>query len=184
MSRKLRLPLLVLACVALTSAVAVAQTSSSNTSVTPKTGKTHTRFVVSFVPPASTTAGSRLTSQISYVVSAHMRSRPRGCNSAVSASMSQAVAGSMAHVQLAPHNGHGRWCAGGVFRGQVEEVITPPTCGCPPPLHADIVCPVTNTSGPRLCPLEGARASSPDLQVAPQTIEIGKFSFRVRKRGR
>jgi hypothetical protein len=99
--------------------------------------------------------------------------------------MSQAVAGSMAHVQLAPHNGHGRWCAGGVFRGQVEEVITPPTCGCPPPLHADIVpCPVGSASASRLCPLEGARASGPDLQVGPQTIEIGKFSFRVRKRGR
>lgn len=182
MSRKLRLPVLVLACVALTSAAAVAQTSSSDTSVTPKTGKTHTRFVVSFMPPASTTAGSRVTSQISYLISAHMRSRPRGCNSAVSTSAGQAVAGSMAHVGLAPNNGHGRWCAG-VFRGQVEEVITPPTCGCPPPLHAAIVpCPVTDRSESRLCPFRGARASSPDVQVAPQTI--GKFSFRVRKRGR
>jgi hypothetical protein len=183
MSRKLRLPLLVLACVGLTSAAAVAQTSSSDTSVTPKTGKTHTRFVVSFMPPASTTAGTRFTSQISYVVSAHMRSRPRGCNSAVSASVGQAVAGSMAHVPLAPHNGHGRWCAGGVFRGQVEELVTPPTCGCPPPLHAaGIPCPVSNRSESVLCPLRGSRAMQPDIQVAPQTI--GTFSFRVRKRAR
>jgi hypothetical protein len=180
MSRKLRLSLLVLACVGFTAGAAVAQ-SSSDTSVKPRTGRTHTRFVVSFVPPASTSEGTTTTSQIHYVVSASMRSHPRGCNSAVSSTVDQAVAGSMSHVQLSPNNGHGHWC-GGLFRGQIAEYVTT-SCGCPGPVHAAIVCPLgaRSASGkPRLCPLKQARSTGPDIMVAPRTV--GTFSFRVRKR--
>ncbi len=183
MSRKLRLPVLVIACLGFTAGAAIAQ-SSSDTSVTPKTGKTHTPFVVSFVPPASTSEGSTITTQIHYVVSASMRSHPRGCNSTVSSAVDQAVAGSMASVRLRPNNGHGRWC-GGVFRGQIQEYVSTSCHGCPPPLrsvHSAILCPVndrTASEKAQLCPLQQARSTGPDIMVAPQTI--GTFSFRVRK---
>jgi hypothetical protein len=169
-----------LACVGFTAGAAIAQ-SSSDTSVKPKTGKTHTPFVVSFVPPASTSEGTATTT-VHYVVSASMRSRPRGCNSTVSSAVDQAVAGSMASVRLSPNNGHGRWC-GGVFRGQIQEYVSTSCGGCPGPTHSAIVCPVSNRSEsgkPRLlCPFQQARSTGPDIMVAPQTI--GTFSFRVRK---
>ena len=180
MSRKLWLPFLVLACVGLTAGAAVAQ-SSSDTSVKPKTGQTRTRFVVSFLPPASTSEGTTTTSQIHYVVSASMRSHPRGCNSTVSTTVGRAVAGSMSHVQLSPNNGHGHWC-GGLFRGQIREYVTT-SCGCPGPAHGAIVCPLNARSAsgkPRLCPFKQARSTGPDVMVAPQTV--GTFSFRVRRR--
>lgn len=181
MSRKLWLPFLVLACVGFTAGAAVAQ-SSADTSVNPKTGKTHTRFVVRFVPPASTSEGTTTISQIHYVVSASMRSHPRGCNSTVSSAVDHAVAGSMASVRLSPNNGHGRWC-GGVFRGQIQEYVSTSCGGCPGPTHSAIVCPLNARSAsgkPRLCPLKQARSTGPDIMVAPQTV--GTFSFRVRKR--
>lgn len=183
MSRTLRLSLLVLVCVGLTTAVAAAQTSSSATSVKPRTGKTHTRFVVSFVAPASTSEGTISTTQIHYTISASMRSHPRGCNSRVSSAVDQAAAGSTADVPLRPNNGHGHWCRG-VYRGQVVEVIsasTPPHCGCPPPTTGtDIVCPVDDMSS-QLCPLAKPQSSGPDIVVGPQTKTIGTFRYRVRK---
>jgi hypothetical protein len=189
MSRKLRLPLLVLVCAGLMSAVAVAQTTSSDTSVKPRTGKTHTRFVVSFVPPASTSEGTTSTTQIHYTISASMGSHPQGCNSRVSRAVEQAAAGSTTYVPLRPNNGHGHWCRG-VYHGQVVEVIsTTSHCGCPPPMTGSaIACPVDNTSARAvddtsslLCPFAKPRSSGPDIVVAPQTKTIGTFRYRVRK---
>jgi hypothetical protein len=75
----------------------------------------------------------------------------------------------MVNVKLGPKSAGGRWCSG-VFRGQIKEFVLQ-VCGCPGPVAASIVCPLSDATH--------ARLFCPAVLPAPQTI--GTFSFRVRK---
>jgi hypothetical protein len=160
MSRRLRLTLVILTCAGISTAAHAAQTAGAHPAVKPGTGRSQTRFVVSFRAPQSTIRTG--PTQIRYAVVASLRSHPKGCLSSISVPVDHAGAGSMVHVKLNPKSAGRRWCTGR-FHGKIEEIVTT-VCGCPE--SPQMICFDVPCAGPAIFPI-------------PETI--GKFSFRVRK---
>jgi hypothetical protein len=159
MSRTLRLAALVLACAGITATAAAAQTVGVHPTVKPATGKSRTRFVVTFRAPQSTFLIGM--TRVRYLVAASHRTHAKTCVSSASAPVDEAVAGAIVRVELAPRGAGSRWCRG-KFRGKIEEFIST-ICGCPPKAV--------------ICPVIACRSSA--ILALPETI--GTFGFRVRK---
>jgi len=111
---------MVVGAIALAPAVlAGAAAASVQITVKPETGSTHTKFVVSFIAPESTSTAS---TNRSYEVSAS-RSPRKGCLSSVLQPVDSAIAGKRVRVTLAPGSSRS-WCAG-PYKGVVKETVRP-----------------------------------------------------------
>ncbi len=89
-----------------------------------------------------------------YTIHASTSSHSSKCNSSVSAVVRQANAGETVRVKLIPASGDRKWCLG-KFHGKIE-LVQGPVCDPIPYVEC------------------------PDYEVAAK--QVGKFSFRVRRR--
>jgi hypothetical protein len=121
MSRRLRLPLLVLAAVGVTATADAARGGTTHITVKPAAGSPETRFAVSFRAPER--AGSVGFSRREYVIAATGPTRQGHCVSGASARVTKAAQGAPVRVRLNPRRAGGRWCAG-MFAGTVRMLVT------------------------------------------------------------